>query len=131
MLNQLYLQANFSQTVASKDPVRKALRLYGGARARAWLGRVRSSVTGSSRHLLSLETVRSFSAVRGSHYAGLHEVALDRVRGSEGRVDDFDADMMPIDGRSKGRWLSVARARQEGATLPPVELIQFFNQVGV
>jgi hypothetical protein len=124
MLNQLSLQASFGQTVASKDPVRKALRLYGSARARAWLGKVQSRVTGSSRRLLSLETVRSSCAVSGSHYAGLRQVALDQVRGSEGRVDDFDGDMMPVDGRSKGRWLSVARARQEGVALPPVELIQ-------
>lgn len=124
MFNQLYLQASFSQTVASKHPIRKALRLYGSARARAWLGKVRSNVTGSSRRLLNLETVRSNSTIRGGHYAGLRQVALDQVRGSEGRADDFDADMMPIDARSKGRWLSVARARQEGVTLPPVELIQ-------
>ena len=124
MLNQLYLQASFGQTVASKHPIRKALRLYDGARARAWRGKLQSSVTGSSRRLLSLEAVRSSCALRGSHYAGLRDVALDQVRGSEGRVDDFDADMMPIDARSKGRWLSVARARQEGVTLPPVELIQ-------
>jgi hypothetical protein len=62
--------------------------------------------------------------VRGSRYAGFREVPIDQIRGSEGRPEGFDVDMLPTDGQSRGRWVSVATARQRGVQLPPVVLVQ-------
>jgi hypothetical protein len=49
---------------------------------------------------------------------------MDRIRGSEGRSDDFDCDFNPLHTRTRDRWMSVAIARSQGETLPLVELIQ-------
>jgi hypothetical protein len=61
---------------------------------------------------------------RASHHVGIREVPIDRIRGSEGRVEGFDSEMWPTDGQSRARWVSIAVARQRGVQLPPVELIQ-------
>jgi hypothetical protein len=51
-------------------------------------------------------------------------VQISKIKGSEGRSDDFDCDFNPIQTRTIHRWMSVATARYEGMSLPPVELIQ-------
>jgi hypothetical protein len=124
MLNQLHLQAGFGQYASKKDPTRVAVSLYHGARARAWVKGLRAAVSSESRRLLRLEGVADGGSVRASHYAGLREVSLNRIRGSEGRVEGFDAEMWPTDGQSRSRWVSIAAARQRGVQMPPVELIQ-------
>ena len=121
-LNQAYLQAQYSGTNRGEQPARAALKLYYGASARARLGRVWSALTGRSRHLLDLWTVRA--SVRPSHYAGIRAVPIRQIRGSEGRCEDFDADFWPLQLHNRGRWLRVAMAQQGGTPLPPVELIQ-------
>lgn len=58
------------------------------------------------------------------HYAGVQSVSIERIRGSEGRIDYFDNSFNPIHEQSRSRWLSVASVRLAGAALPPVELIR-------
>jgi hypothetical protein len=127
MLNQLQMQANYGQYASQEDPARVAISMYYGARARAWANKLASTVSGGSRRLLRLAEIAAGSAVRASHYAGIREVPLDLIRGSEGRVGGFDAEMWPTDGQGRDRWVSVAAARQGGVQLPPVELIQVGN----
>jgi hypothetical protein len=57
-------------------------------------------------------------------YAGIQSVPIERIRGSEGRSEDFDNAFNPLHERSLSRWLSVASVRLAGAAVPPVELIQ-------
>jgi hypothetical protein len=76
-------------------------------------------------------TLRSLGADHvkggGAHYAGLKPVALDDIRGSEGRQEDFDDRFNPLSARTRQRWESVAGALAEGIGLPPVELTQIEN----
>jgi hypothetical protein len=51
-------------------------------------------------------------------------VAIDQIRGSEGRCRYFDRDFRPLHDKARGRWLNIARARQQGKSLPPVVLVQ-------
>ena len=124
MTNQLYLQASYGQYANSQQPSTAALQLYRSARAKAWLGKLGSRVTGRSQRMPRLEDIRASSDVRGSHYAGLQQVPIDRIRGSEGREAGFDANMYPTEASSRGRWMGIAAARRGGVTLPPVSLIQ-------
>jgi hypothetical protein len=62
--------------------------------------------------------------VHSRRHAGLQTVPIGRIRGSEGRCNDFDRDFNPLQRHTEGRWRSVARARWEGKSLPPVELVQ-------
>ena len=124
MLNQLHLQPNYGQYASKEDPARAVVSMYFVARARAWTNRLRARLSSDSRRLLRLSEVAAGGTVRASHHVGIREVPIDVIRGSEGRVEGFDAEMWPTDGQSRDRWVSIAAARQRGVQLPPVELIQ-------
>ena len=94
-------------------------RLRQGQRGQLW-----SALRGRSRRLASLAEVEAQYIVRGRHSAGLRTIPVDQIQGSSGRYDDFDCDFCPLQDHTQYRWLSVARARQEGKSLPPVELVQ-------
>jgi hypothetical protein len=89
-----------------------------GRRAALW-----SKLTGRSRRLLSLDAIDA-ARVCDRHSAGLRAVPIERIRGSEGRSEDFDCAFYPIQTHSRERWMNVARARDKETALPPVDLIQ-------
>ena len=97
--------------------------LYFEVRARARRGQIWSKLSGRSRRLLSLAEVDA-TRVRDRHDAGLRTVPIERIRGTEGRSNDFDRAFLPLRESSRERWMSIARARDQDKALPPVELIQ-------
>jgi hypothetical protein len=99
-----------------------AIDLFHRAQFHGFLRRLGSILTRRSTRMdrLSDEPLR----FQSSHSAGLQEVAIDRIRGSEGREHDFDNRFYPISDRTRQRWLSVAKAYYQGIGLPPVVLIQ-------
>ena len=99
-----------------------ASQMFSAAHKRGLMVRIRSALTGSSHHLLSLE---AFTCdVRARHYAGVQTVPVRHIRGSEGRCADFDVDFRPLRTHSKERWLRIAVAQQAGEVMPPVKLIR-------
>ena len=90
-----------------------------GRRRRFW-----SAWSRESRRLLDLSGVEDNFRVEARSYAGLHTVPIEQIRGSEGRSTDFDCDFNPLQDHSRGRWLSVAAARDRDKVLPPVVLIR-------
>jgi uncharacterized ParB-like nuclease family protein len=62
--------------------------------------------------------------ISGCHYAGVREVPIAEIRGSEGRAGEFDDHFRPLSERSSERWTSIAIARADGVPLPPVDLVQ-------
>jgi hypothetical protein len=102
----------------------KTNELYFRARSCGWLGQVWSTLTGRSRRLLALDEIDTICTIHARRYAGIRTVPISQIRGSEGRSNDFDRDFNPLQNHNEGRWLGVAAARQQGKTLPPVELIQ-------
>ncbi len=72
------------------------------------------------------ETLQS-SCVQGQQYAGLQTVSMDRIQGTEGKADEFDAEFNPTQERSRSRWISIALQKLRGRELPPVELVQVGN----
>lgn len=99
-------------------------RLYAHARSQAWWGQLRSALTGRSNHLLALAEIDAIGTLGTRRYAGIQTVPTRHICGSQGRVHDFDRDFNPLQDHNKGRWLSVAGARQRGKSLPPVDLVQ-------
>ena len=77
-----------------------------------------------SNHERILAEIEAASVVRERNYVGVQSVPIDQIRGSEGRSADFDRDFCPLQDRTRGRWLGIARARQAGKSLPPVLLVQ-------
>jgi hypothetical protein len=98
--------------------------LYHHARDRGRRGQVWSALTRRSRHLLALTEIDATCASPAFRCPEIQAVPIRQIRGSRGRSHDFDRDFNPLQDYTKGRWLSVAGARQRGKALPPVELIQ-------
>ena len=98
--------------------------LYALARKRARQGQFWSSFTGRSRALLSLNQMKTVCTVEAECDGGIRAVPISQIRGSQGRSRYFDRDFNPLYDEARGRWLSIARARQQGKHLPPVVLVQ-------
>jgi len=102
----------------------KGAHQFEQARLRAQLNRVRSLMRRSSLSLQDLTVEASRCGPPNQHYAGLHSVPVEKIRGSQGRSDDFDGEFNPRHRRSASRWIGVYTAWQAGVALPPVELVQ-------
>lgn len=100
----------------------ETLGLFNKSRAAGRSHKILSLLTRRSNRLLDLNSYPTER--RYGHYAGQREVPLDKIRGTEGRLNDFDDRFHPLTDRTRQRWLSVATANEQGMDLPPVELIQ-------
>jgi hypothetical protein len=115
-----------SRCNTSPEPIELAVikRLYTHARSQAWWGQLRSALARRSGDLLTLAEMDASGTLGTRRYAGIQKVSINHIRGSLGRVHDFDHDFYPLQDHNRDRWLSVAGARQRGKSLPPVDLIQ-------
>lgn len=91
---------------------------------RATWRKILSWLTGADNQLLPYDEFRSRLPVRGQHYIGMHQVPIDKIVGSMGRYNDFDRAFLPIQSRTKDRWVSIQKAHYSDIHLPPVELIK-------
>lgn len=84
--------------------------------------RLFARLRGQATALASLDMV---SARRtDGHYAGLRQVPIDAIAGSENRVRDFDRWFNPQRPHVSERWIGVATAYGQAVVLPPVQLIE-------
>jgi len=74
--------------------------------------------------LEELDEMLACRSVDASRYAGIRTVRISRIRGTQGKSDEFDAGFHPTQERSRSRWMGVAMEKLRGHDLPPVELIQ-------
>ena len=122
--------ANSSQTYpgdraeSSSNLNSEAVFLYKNRMIKGTLERATGFLRGRPVQLIDLNAFLSSNRMLGSHHLGIRSVAVDQIRGSEGRSEDFDRSFNPLQDRTRSRWLNIARARLAGRELPPVELIQ-------
>jgi hypothetical protein len=83
-----------------------------------------SVLSGHSRRLIDLAEVGVACTADAPRHVGMRTVPIDQIRGSQGRSNDFDRDSNPLQARTRNRWLGIARARRQGQTMPPVDLIR-------
>jgi len=127
MYQEATLLQGYVQMQSARDPSGAkgmAARKWRDARLQGQLGQALALLTGKSRRLLDLSALRKASSLVGGYSIGLRTVAISKIRGSEGRSEDFDQEFHPLKLHNQGRWLGVAAARQRGVVLPPVDLIQ-------
>jgi hypothetical protein len=103
---------------------REARRSFSDLYQQGWRRQLLAKVMGRPHALQNLHEVHSAFQVRSRSHAGVQLVPVARIRGSEGRCADFDADFRPLKSLSEARWVSVACARQVDVPLPLVQLIQ-------
>ncbi|MFP4345618.1 MAG: hypothetical protein ACLFU8_13065 [Anaerolineales bacterium] len=104
--------------------IKQALSMFRRARFRGQVRRVLAQLTGRSTSLLSLREVEQSCTLRGRCDVGTECVPLKKIRGSESRCRDFDAEFNPRQARDEDRWVRVAAAWQTQGELPPVQLIR-------
>lgn len=110
-----------------RSPTRAALKaahLYDTFAMRGLFHRLWGMMRRRSTRLLSLAEIEKAHAIRSRNYGGARRVAITQIRGSEGRADAFDDAFYPRKDSVNHRWINIAAARYQDATLPPVELIQ-------
>jgi hypothetical protein len=96
---------------------------FGRARRRALIRRVRGAVRKDAFSLLAFEEVRrSLGVLNRLPLAKTETVEVEKIIGSVGRRNDFDACFLPVRSNVSSRWERVDRAFQRGEELPPVSL---------
>lgn len=92
------------------------------ARRKAFWRKLLAWLKGESNELLPFDDVRDKLPIKGQYYAGLKQVPIDKIVGSFGRYRDFDRAFLPLQSRTRGRWVSVDKAHYTDIILPPVDL---------
>jgi hypothetical protein len=95
--------------------------LFGAALA---TGRQRAFWARLTRRPTQLRRLEVSEAGCNGHYAGVGEVELNLIRGSEGRSSGFDDQFYPVSETVRQRWQRVAAALESGIRLQPVVLIR-------
>lgn len=78
--------------------------------------------SGETNELLPYDEVREKIKIQGQRYLGLREVPVNLIVGSVGRYRDFDRQFLPVQRRTRGRWVNIDKAHYEQIPLPPVDL---------
>lgn len=92
------------------------------ARRRASLRRAISRLRGDSKVLPAFEDVRKSLGAFNRVPRRRQTVEVQKVVGSVGRQQDFDACFLPVRSSMSERWENVDRAFQKGKELPAVDL---------
>jgi hypothetical protein len=125
MFDQMLLQENLTRRFGQGDTVApRACRLFDRAIRASRRKKLSAAIRGRSRRLLALSELQANIQIVSRDAGGTQAVALDQIRGSMNRADDFDRDFYPAQERTENRWIRVATAMLRGVILPPVELIQ-------
>jgi hypothetical protein len=102
-------------------------KAYAQARRRGFWRKI-FLLAGRPKHrLLSLDEYSRRLNAANLSYEGLRTVKIEMIRGSEGRLGDFDIGFCPLKAHDRERWLRIASILLSGRELPPVDLIRIGN----
>lgn len=93
-------------------------------RQKAWWQQLRAQLTGESITLLDYDTVVALLGVQAIEEPFLAEIALDDIRGSVGRAQEFTNQFYPRNDGSRDRWIGVKSAVINLSGLRPIDVYQ-------
>lgn len=105
-------------------PTYEAVTLYERAHQCSGWHRIVTWLFGRSTRLLDLNQIVAGGTISARHSLGTQTVPLRQIRGTEGQRDAFDDAFHPLAIHTRGRWVSIASAWLQGASLPPIDLIR-------
>ncbi|MBK8988959.1 MAG: hypothetical protein IPM39_23290 [Chloroflexi bacterium] len=123
LTHEAYQQAMGAQTANINAMRDRLIRTFWRLRAASQRQRFWERLTGRPSLLLDLNEEKAKTAVTTRHHEGIQTISLNRIVGSEGRQNDFDANFRPRQANGRDRWVSVALMRALGKSLPPVSLV--------
>lgn len=94
------------------------------ARLKAFWRKAANWLTGKRNDLLAYDEIRARLPLRGQHDLGIRQVPIERIIGSVGRYRDFDRAFLPLQSRTRDRWVNIDKAHYEDIILPPVDLLK-------
>ena len=109
--------------IAQMNAETQAIVNFGRARRRALIRRVTGAGRKDTSSLPAFEEVRrSLGVFNRLALARTESVEVEKIVGSVGRRNDFDACFLPVRSHVSSRWERVDSAFQRGEELPPVSL---------
>src|SRR5262249_37921155 len=78
--------------------------------------------TGRQRMLLPLDEVVRAARMDGQVDRGVQELPVAQIRGSEGRIRDFDSSFHPLKQHLRERWIRLYNLIQLGREMPPISV---------
>jgi len=97
---------------------------FNAALLQRFLAEAGALMRGQQKALLSFDEVRSAARMEGQSYRGLREIPVAQIRGTVGRVGDFDASFLPARPHLRERWARLDTAMRRGEAIPPIEVYQ-------
>ena len=86
--------------------------------------RIAALFTGQSRQLPLLSDLEARYKDAALRELGVQPIRLERITGTQGKIS-FDKDFLPLQRRSKNRWISAAIAiLTDPTSLPPIDVVQ-------
>jgi uncharacterized ParB-like nuclease family protein len=74
--------------------------------------------------LLPLKDVVRAAHMEGQVDRGVHEIPVQRIRGTENRTADFDAAFHPLGRHLRDRWTRLYTLIQQGQEMPPIDVYE-------
>ena len=91
-------------------------------RHQAFWNEIRALLTHRARTLLSFDEVMRMAKLEAQVDRGEAEIPLAQIKGSKGRVKDFDASFLPLNSRLRERWARLDVLMENGVDLPPIDV---------
>jgi hypothetical protein len=127
MFNTMEMASVSQYGFGNQNPLelhRRAGLLFERALRQGKARRLWTRLTGQQNSLGDLVRSGPNAERRPTLGAGVVNIPISKIAGSEGRVRDFDNAFRPLNDHTRDRWIGIAVARRNGVELPPVELIQ-------
>jgi len=113
----------------STDPKIAARNYAQGLFDRLWMKaqilKFIAKFTSKQRNLLALSDIEHDYEDVPFHILERQSIRLEQILGTQGRIDRFDKDFLPLARRNKERWVSIAVAAMDNnIPLPPIDVVQ-------
>jgi len=79
-------------------------------------------LTGRQQMLLPLDDTVRAARMDGLVDRGVQEIPVMQIRGSEGRITDFDSSFHPLKQHLRERWIRLFNLIQQGREMPPISV---------
>lgn len=102
------------------ESVQQFERLY----RKAFFKKITGVLKNHHNRLIPFSEIKEILGTAGEHHAGNQTVAISQIVGSENRYDDFDRAFLPLNKRTRSKWVNVNQFRLRSQGLPLISLYQ-------
>ncbi|MCS7298543.1 MAG: ParB N-terminal domain-containing protein [Spirochaetia bacterium] len=97
------------------------------ARARSKLNEIIMSLSIGANELFSLDEVKLLTKSYAYRYRGIQSIPLSKIKGSEGRYNDFDREFLPKHEGVRDKWENMMDFIDKTPKIPPIVVYKIGN----